>query len=1605
MAARTALLAALLFLSTALHAQLAAWDFFGENTGVATSAAEVYDPNMDASNLVTRGAGAAASSANNSFRTTGFQNNGISTANTDYFQCTLSAATGYLLSLSTIDARFAGTASFAAAPGVSGQFAYSLDGTNFTLIGAPAVTIGTPATLPQINLTGIPALQNLADGTTVTFRYYASGQTATGGWGFNSPTAGQYGLAIGGSLIPLLVNTSVAFNGSAATVLESVGTTPINVSISNPSPGNATTADVVLTSGNAARINNYTTQTVTFPASTSADQTVTVTVTDNGISDGNAVLVFQLQNVTGGQGAPSAGAPSSYTLNITDNDVPPTVSVNSVSFPEANSGTTNALVSVTMNAPPASTVVVSLTDALTGSATAATDYGTFTPASLVFLTTDVYPLTQSVSIPVFGDTDVEPNETVNYTVSITSGPATLGTSSGTLTITNDDYTALVINEVDADSPGADVAEFVELYGPANASLNGLTVVFFNGSNDLSYASFDLDGYSLDANGFFVLGNAGVTGVDLVFASNLLQNGADAVAVYFADATSFPTNTPVTTSNLVDAMVYDTDDADDAGLLVLLNPGQPQVNENGGLNGAGQSSSRVPDGGVARNTDTYAQQSPTPDGSNTAVCDLVLQPQLAVCNSVTAGPGDTYTVSIPYTGVEPGITVVNNSGSGSVGGDDPALTTNGTIVVSGISEANNYSITFSAPCNTLTVSGTAPTCEPLPQVVINEVDYDNPGTDNAEWIELRNNGPIALDLAGFKVELVNGSGGGAVVYKSITLPAHSLAPGAYYVIGNNLATPNLNLLETPATDMIQNGGPDAVGLRDAANNLLDAVSYEGTAGAPYFEGAGSPVADPGFVSAPNASVARFPDGTDTNNNLTDLVLSCSATPGAPNNAAVDTDGDTFADCLDGCPNDPLKTAPGLCGCGVAETDSDGDFVADCVDGCPLDPTKIVPGACGCGIPDVDSDGDLTADCNDGCPLDPLKIAVGACGCGVADVDTDLDGTADCNDGCPLDPLKVAVGQCGCGVVDTDSDNDGAADCNDACPTDANKIAPGICGCGVADTDSDSDGTANCNDGCPNDPNKVAPGICGCDVADTDSDSDGTANCNDACPNDPNKIAPGSCGCGVADTDTDGDGTADCIDSCPTVPGGIGAACDDGNANTSGDVLNANCLCAGTPIGGCTQNEVTLSLTTDNNGAQTSWEIVPSGGGSPACTGGGYASNSTITATCCLPNGCYNLRVLDSFGDGLNSGPTGGWVLRDANNERLLDNAGDGIWTGPVAQAPEAFCLPLGTDRLTTATCDQETVTSAFTLQIVENTAVTAQFGVSNSTSGYQFWIYNPDGSYTRKVAFTHAAAGSSAPTGTPSALRSSFLRLNTLTTNPVPSFTLLNVRVRARVAGVYAPYGPACRMKVDPTANCQATQLTTTADPVISCGATGLQLNGINQIHAVAVPGANRYQFRFTRPGYTRNIATNSRSLVIAEWNTNPLQLGQCYDVVVRVSFDNGGTWCAYGNSCQVCMAAAPPANGSSRSATIIEEAALHLWPNPNRGEQLYLTLDHVNEAVTTATVDIFDLVGQKVTSRTIAVSGSTVNTVIDLDGSLSSGIYVVNLTAGEHTFTQRLVIQ
>ncbi len=259
--------------------------------------------------------------------------------------------------------------------------------------------------------------------------------------------------------------------------------------------------------------------------------------------------------------------------------------------------------------------------------------------------------------------------------------------------------------------------------------------------------------------------------------------------------------------------------------------------------------------------------------------------------------------------------------------------------------------------------------------------------------------------------------------------------------------------------------------------------------------------------------------------------------------VDSDSDGACDNEDGCPLDPDKTVPGLCGCGTPDTDTDGDATPDCSDNCPNDPLKIDPGTCGCGIPDTDTDGDLLADCEDGCPEDPLKTSPGFCGCGLPETDTDGDSAPDCVDNCPEDPLKIAPGICGCGVSDVDTDGDLTADCDDACPNDPLKTLPGICGCGTPDTDTDADGTADCTDGCPADPEKTAPGICGCGITDVDVDADGTPDCNDLCPADALKVVPGTCGCGNPEP---------------------GSPCDDAVPTNFNDQIQSDCQCAGTNV---------------------------------------------------------------------------------------------------------------------------------------------------------------------------------------------------------------------------------------------------------------------------------------------------------------------------------------------------------------------------------------------------------------------------------------------------------
>jgi hypothetical protein len=92
----------------------------------------------------------------------------------------------------------------------------------------------------------------------------------------------------------------------------------------------------------------------------------------------------------------------------------------------------------------------------------------------------------------------------------------------------------------------------------------------------------------------------------------------------------------------------------------------------------------------------------------------------------------------------------------------------------------------------------------------------------------------------------------------------------------------------------------------------------------------------------------------------LHAATSGLTNCPGGLANDCDADGTLDCFETCPQDPNKTAAGICGCGVSDADSDGDGTVDCQDGCPLNPFKTSNAGCACDQVDIDSNGDGTVD---------------------------------------------------------------------------------------------------------------------------------------------------------------------------------------------------------------------------------------------------------------------------------------------------------------------------------------------------------------------------------------------------------------------------------------------------------------------------------------------------------------------------------------------------------------------------------------------------------------------------------------------------------------------
>ncbi|WP_211219677.1 alpha/beta hydrolase [Nevskia ramosa] len=243
------------------------------------------------------------------------------------------------------------------------------------------------------------------------------------------------------------------------------GTTNAVLTVSLSSASQTTVTVMYATAdGTATMGSDYvaTSGTLTFAPGVTT-QPVTIGILGDTVFESDETVLVSLTNASGATIGRGAGV-----ITITNDDVvQPTLSINDASLVEGNSGTTNAVLTVSLSSASQTTVTVMYATA-DGTATAGSDYvatsGTLTFAPGV--------TTQPVTIGILGDTVFESDETVLVNLTGASGAA-ISDGQGVITITNDDVMLPTLSVADASviegNSGSRNIVFLITLSPASAT--------------------------------------------------------------------------------------------------------------------------------------------------------------------------------------------------------------------------------------------------------------------------------------------------------------------------------------------------------------------------------------------------------------------------------------------------------------------------------------------------------------------------------------------------------------------------------------------------------------------------------------------------------------------------------------------------------------------------------------------------------------------------------------------------------------------------------------------------------------------------------------------------------------------------------------------------------------------------------------------------------------------------------------------------------------------------------------------------------------------------------------------------------------------------------
>ncbi len=446
-------------------------------------------------------------------------------------------------------------------------------GQSVNFLGTGTDPDGDLALSYQWNFGGGAPNSSLKDPGAVTFStpgVYTVTFTVTDSLGLAGPTPATRTITVN----PAPAGT-LQFSSSSFSVNEGGGHATITITRTGGSNG-AVGVTFTTSNGTATVGSDYksVTQTVSFANGDTVNKTVSVPITEDAIFEGDETVNLTLSNPTG---EATLGSPGTAVLTIVDNEPMPSISINDVTVTEGNSGTVNAVFTVTLSPASSQTVTVSYSTAngtATGGAicTGSTDYKT-TSGTLTFTPGQT---SQPITVQVCGDTVPEPDET--FLVNLTSANgATIATGQGMGTIIDDDTLPKTINvscpgdslqaAVNAAQPGTTIS----IFGTCNENVlvdNNKMEVFIIGDgvsstiNDGSYdpanptnsgarfgpETLDVRGKAILIQGLIITG--GRTGIlvhssaNAVINHNIVENAAEAGIAVEENAFAVITNNTV-----------------------------------------------------------------------------------------------------------------------------------------------------------------------------------------------------------------------------------------------------------------------------------------------------------------------------------------------------------------------------------------------------------------------------------------------------------------------------------------------------------------------------------------------------------------------------------------------------------------------------------------------------------------------------------------------------------------------------------------------------------------------------------------------------------------------------------------------------------------------------------------------------------------------------------------------------------------------------------------------------------------------------------------------------------------------------------------------------